>query len=61
MKKTKLIAAIAASVAALSLAVGLISYSNNDVIAQNVEALTSGEFDPMGACSLYCRTNYSTD
>ena len=61
MNKSKLIAAVAAGVFALSLTVGVVSYSNHNVITQNVEALTSGEFDPMGACSLYCRSNYSTD
>ena len=52
MNKSKLIAAVAASVAALSLAVGVIvsSKSQDVVIRENAEALASGEGGSYSEC-----------
>lgn len=59
MKKRIIIAAVTIALAAAAgITCTVVKGSGDSFINDNLEALTSGELDPIGLCDSYCRSEY---
>lgn len=61
MKKINLLAFAAILAVGTVVLVNKLDVNENTLLEQNVEALSRGEFDPMGLCSTYCVYNFEYD